>query len=166
VSPSLSSVLASNWPTQSPTTKHIPLDVIEKPHLYELKGDLPGIREEEVKLSVDGDVLSISVENVGKAKEETKEEGGIKVHRIERSAAFARRAIRLPESANTENISADLNHGVLTVHIPKREKAPRQRTIPIGKKAGTKAVADSGPQKTIADHTDGSKNIAVETAHA
>ena len=47
---------------------------LQKPHLYELKGDLPGIREEEVKLSVDGDVLSISVENVGKAKEETKEE--------------------------------------------------------------------------------------------
>ncbi len=47
---------------------------LQKPHLYELKGDLPGIREEEVKLSVDGDVLSLSVENVGEKKDEVKEE--------------------------------------------------------------------------------------------
>lgn len=50
-------------------------------------------------------------------------------------------ACRLPESADTENIAADLNHGVLTVNIPKREKAPRQRRIAIGKGDGAKTTA-------------------------
>ena len=49
---------------------HLPL---QKPNEFEVKGDLPGVREEDVKLSVDGDVLSLSVENQGKKVEDTEE---------------------------------------------------------------------------------------------
>ena len=48
--------------------------LLQKPNEFEVKGDLPGVKEADVKLSVDGDVLSLSVENQGKEKEETTEE--------------------------------------------------------------------------------------------
>ena len=47
---------------------------MQNPDAFEVKGDLPGVKEEDVKLSVDGDVLSLSVENQGKENKETKEE--------------------------------------------------------------------------------------------
>ena len=48
--------------------------MLQKPDSFEVKGDLPGVKEENVKLSVDGDVLSLSVENVGEKKDEVREE--------------------------------------------------------------------------------------------
>lgn len=48
--------------------------MLQKLDSFEVKGDLPGVKEENVKLSVDGDVLSLSVENVGEKKDEVKEE--------------------------------------------------------------------------------------------
>ena len=56
---------------QHSTDTHAP---VQKPDSFEVKGDLPGVKEEDVKLSIDGDVLSLSVENQGKENKETKEE--------------------------------------------------------------------------------------------
>ena len=47
---------------------------MQKPDSFEVKGDLPGVKEDDVKLAVDGDVLSLSVENQGKENKEVKEE--------------------------------------------------------------------------------------------
>jgi len=135
---------SSNW--QAPTAKTITLDVLEEPDAFIVKGDFPGVEEKNILLQVDGDVLSLGVHEE-KENRETKEEGGVKVHRMERSRSFNRRAIRLPESARTEEIAAELKNGVLTVNIPKQEKAPRQRKIAIGKGNGTKTIEENTASK-------------------
>jgi HSP20 family protein len=137
------SLLTSALPQAASTAKQIALDVVEKPEAFEIKADLPGVKESNVKVTVDGDVLSLSVENQ-EERDDVKEENGVKVHRVERSINYVRRAIRLPESADTERIKADLNDGVLHVHIPKAEKAEKQRRITVGRGAnGAQAIAEN-----------------------
>jgi Hsp20/alpha crystallin family len=54
------------------------------------------------------------------------------VHRRERGAAFAERTLRMPESADMERVSAELDLGVLTVSVPKRDDAvTKRRQVPI-----------------------------------
>ena len=78
-----------------------------------------------LQLDVEGDVISFGVES----KEEKNEEGddsGMKWHRMERSSQFQKRAMRLPENANMQDISAKYESGVLTVSIPKMEVKPME----------------------------------------
>lgn len=109
--------------------RNVPIDIVEKPTSYELKADLPGIGKEDIKLSVDNDVLTIAVEREA-AKEETTEEGGIKYHRQERSSQFVRRSLRMPESADLSAVKAKYDNGVLALTIPKTEKA-RSHTVAV-----------------------------------
>lgn len=53
-------------------------------------------------------------------KEEDKEEGGVKWHRTERRSTFVQRALRLPESANMDDIKARYDNGVLMLDVPKK----------------------------------------------
>lgn len=89
----------------------------------------PGYKKGEFKIDLDKNVLTISVEH--QEKQEEKEEK--KMLRCEyRYNAFSR-AFTLPNSANTDNISANYADGVLTVTIPKHEtaKAKPARQIAI-----------------------------------
>jgi HSP20 family protein len=137
------SLLTSSLPQAASAAKQIALDVLEKPDAFEVKADLPGVKEADIALSVDGDVLSLSVEGQDE-RDDVQEQDGVKVHRIERSTTFVRRAIRLPESADTESISANLQDGVLHVAIPKKEKAEKQKRIPVGRgNNGAQAIAEN-----------------------
>ncbi|XP_024528677.1 18.0 kDa class I heat shock protein-like [Selaginella moellendorffii] len=102
------------------------VDWLETPEAHIFKADLPGVSREEVKISVeDGRTLQISGER--KKHESDKSD---KWHRVERSHGSFLRKFRLPESANVEAIKATVEHGVLTVTIPKIPK-PQPRTIQI-----------------------------------
>jgi HSP20 family protein len=83
-----------------------------------LKAELPGMKKEEVKLTVEGGTLSISGER--KAEKEEKDK---KYHRMERSYGAFQRSFTLPEGALAEKISAEFKDGVLLVHLPKGETA-------------------------------------------
>ena len=72
-----------------------------------------------VQLSVEGDTVTLSVESKAE-KTEDKEEGGVKWHRVERSSQFQRRALRLPETADLDKVSATMENGILSVDIPKK----------------------------------------------
>ena len=76
------------------------------------------MNKEEVKVTVEGGVLSISGER--KAEKEEKDK---KYHRIERSYGTFVRSFTLPEGAATDKVSAEFKDGVLKVHLPKDEKA-------------------------------------------
>ncbi len=95
-----------------------PVDIEEDDREYLLKAELPGMKKEDVKLKVEGGTLSIS----GERKEE-KEEKDKKHHRVERSYGAFMRSFALPEVVLSEKVSAEFKDGILTVHVPKDEKA-------------------------------------------
>ena len=94
------------------------VDITEDAKEYLVKAELPEIKKEEVKVSVEDGDLSIS----GERKFE-KEEKGKKYHRIERSYGSFMRRFTLPEAVDATKVNAEFKDGVLTVHLPKSEKA-------------------------------------------
>jgi HSP20 family protein len=96
----------------------------------EVQADIPGVTKEDIRLDVDNDVLTLSVETKQEATEE-KEEQGIKFHHTERSRSFMKRSLRLPETADMDNIKAGYENGVLRVTVPKREVPNKNKRIAI-----------------------------------
>ena len=94
------------------------VDISEDNNEYLVKAELPELKKEEVKVNVENGELTIS----GERKSE-KEEKGKKFHRIERSYGSFLRSFTLPESVNGDKVSAEFKDGVLSVHLPKDEKA-------------------------------------------
>ena len=104
------------------------IDWKETPEAHVFKADVPGLKKEEVKVEVeDGNVLQISGE-----RNKEQEEKNDKWHRVERSSGKFLRRFRLPENAKTEQISASMENGVLTVTVPKEEvKKPEVKPVQI-----------------------------------
>jgi HSP20 family protein len=94
------------------------VDITEDSKEYLIKAEIPGISKDQVKVSVQNDVLSIS----GERKYE-KEEKDKKYHRIERAYGSFSRSFTIPEDADPEKVSADFQNGLLHVHLPKTERA-------------------------------------------
>ena len=94
------------------------VDITEDDKEYLLKADLPEVKKEDVKVTVENDVLTIT----GERKFE-KEEKGKKYHRLERSFGNFLRTFALPPGAEGAKVSAEFKDGVLKVHLPKSEKA-------------------------------------------
>jgi HSP20 family protein len=104
------------------------MDWKETPTAHVFMADLPGVRRDEVKVEVEEKVLRISWQ-----RQRAAEDKGVRWHRVERSSERFVRTVRLPPNANTDNVQAVLDSGVLTVTIPKDNdsKAAYGRLIPI-----------------------------------
>jgi HSP20 family protein len=89
------------------------VDISEDDHGYLLKADLPEMKKEDVKVTVDHGILSVSGER--KTKKEDKKK---KFHRIERSYGNFRRSFTLPEDTDSTKVTAEFREGVLKVHVP------------------------------------------------
>ncbi len=94
------------------------VDISEDDKEYLVKADLPEVKKEDVKVTVEDSVLTIT----GERKFE-KEEKDKKYHRIERSYGSFLRSFTLPDGADGSKVNADFKDGVLKVHLPKNEKA-------------------------------------------
>jgi len=94
------------------------VDITEDDKEYVVKADLPEVKKEDVKVTVENGVLTIT----GERKFE-KEEKGKKYHRIERSYGNFLRSFTLPDGSDGAKINAEFKDGVLQVHLPKTEKA-------------------------------------------
>ncbi|MBM4133559.1 MAG: Hsp20/alpha crystallin family protein [Nitrospira sp.] len=94
------------------------VDITEDDKEYLIKAELPEVKKEDIKLTVDEDVLTIT----GERKYE-KEEKGKKYHRVERAYGSFMRSFTLPEDADGSKVSAECKDGLLKVHLPKSEKA-------------------------------------------
>ena len=101
------------------------VDIAEDDKEYVITAELPEIKKEGVKVTVEGGVLTIS----GERKFE-KEEKGKKYHRIERAYGSFVRSFTVPDDADGSKVSAEFKEGVLRVHMPKSEKA-RPKSVEI-----------------------------------
>lgn len=101
------------------------VDIAETAEDYQIKAELPEVKKEDIKVSVDNNVLRIE----GERKQE-KEEKGKKWHRVERSYGSFLRTFTLPENADGAKMSAEYKNGVLNVHLPKTAK-PAPKTIEV-----------------------------------
>ncbi|MFP2896619.1 Hsp20/alpha crystallin family protein [Corallococcus sp. 4LFB] len=101
-------------------------DVKETQDAYVFKADLPGVKQEDLDVSVTGQRLIIS----GKRDEEKREEGE-RYFTYERSHGGFSRTFTVPEGVDVDRVSAELKDGVLVLRIPKRAEAQSKR-IPIG----------------------------------
>lgn len=104
------------------------VDVKDKADHYLLEAELPGVPEDQIELSVDNDVLTITAN----ARTEHKEEKDSYLY-CERRMGRMERSFSL-EGIQQDNISADYKNGVLTVTLPKNAPEPpkTQRRIAIG----------------------------------
>ena len=90
------------------------VDIIEGEKEYLVKADLPEMKKEEIKVTMEEGVLQIS----GERKVE-KEEKNKKFHRMERSYGRFERTFMMPDDADSTKIAAEFKEGILKVRIPK-----------------------------------------------
>jgi len=94
------------------------VDVSETDAEYVIKAELPEVKKEDVKVTMEDGVLTLQ----GERKQE-KEEKGKRYHRIERSYGSFLRSFELPDNVDTGKAKAEYKDGMLTLTLPKTEKA-------------------------------------------
>ena len=94
-----------------------------------LTAELPGLSEDDIRIELENDVLSISGE---KSAERADEDSEREVHVWERSHGSFRRSFSLPRTVSADDVTASFDNGVLTVTLPKAAEA-KGRTIAISK---------------------------------
>ncbi|PKM13221.1 MAG: heat-shock protein Hsp20 [Gammaproteobacteria bacterium HGW-Gammaproteobacteria-3] len=92
------------------------VDIKEEKDKFVLHADIPGVKPEDIDVSMENGVLTIKGEKNTEAKTEKEN-----YKRIERTYGSFYRRFSLPDSANAEAISAKSRHGVLEITIPKQE---------------------------------------------
>lgn len=117
--------LGAGWETFTEMRLAPSMDVVDKKDGVEITVELPGMTRDDVKIAVDGDMLTISGEK--KAEKESKD----KTYRvIERTYGEFSRSIYLPRSVDASRIKAGMSAGVLRITAPKRPEA-QAKTIEI-----------------------------------
>jgi len=101
------------------------VDISEDEKEYLIKAELPEVKKEDVKVTVEKGVLTIT----GERKFE-KEEKDKRYHRIERSYGSFLRSFTLPDEADESKVNAEFKDGVLLVHLHKNEKV-RPKSIEV-----------------------------------
>jgi HSP20 family protein len=94
-----------------------PVDVHEDPERLLLRAELPGVKREDIEVSIDANVLTLK----GERKLEREEEGR-RYHRIERSYGTFVRQFQLPSNVDSTKIDAQLADGVLTISLNKKQE--------------------------------------------
>ena len=104
------------------------VDITEDEKEYLIKAQLPEVKKDDMKVSVQDGILTIA----GERKSE-KEERNKKFHRVEWAYGSFSRSFTLPEDADADKVAGDFKDGVLKVHVPKSEKAkPKKIEVKVG----------------------------------
>lgn len=93
-------------------------DVFENDNAIMIKAELPGVKKEDVKVTIENNVLTLRGER--KFEEEVKREN---FHRVERAYGEFMRSFTLPNYVDSANIKAEFKDGLLNLTLPKREEA-------------------------------------------
>jgi HSP20 family protein len=101
------------------------VDVLETETEFQIRAELPSVEKKDVKLSVADGVLMISGH-----REQEKEEKGKRYHRMERAYGSFVRSFTVPDAVDEQKVTAEFKNGLLTVRLPKSEKA-RPKSIEV-----------------------------------
>ncbi len=105
----------------APTAAY-PVDITEDDNNIIVEAELPGFKKDEINVTMEQGVLSISAQ-----REARKQEGNGERHLAERQFTRVARSFRLPVAVDEGNVQCSLDEGVLTVTLPKREEVkPRK----------------------------------------
>ena len=103
------------------------VDISEDATEYLIKAELPEVKREDVKITMEDGTLTIA----GDRKYE-KQDNGMKYHRVERAYGSFGRSFALPDDASPAKVTADFKDGVLKVHLAKNEKTrPQQVEVTV-----------------------------------
>jgi HSP20 family protein len=109
-----------------PKAPEIKMDVTENDKAYTVKAEIPGVKKEDIHVTIDGNTVSISAE----VKKESEEKEGEKVLRSERYYGRVARSFSLGSDIDEANASARYENGVLELVLPKKAaSAARRLTI-------------------------------------
>jgi HSP20 family protein len=115
----------ADWPARGNAALRPAMDVEEDENFFRVRTELPGIPKDDVTITLEDGVLSITGEK--RSDRETKEKN---YHLVERSFGAFHRSLSLPAGVDAEKADATFENGVLTIAIPKSEAAkPRKLTI-------------------------------------
>lgn len=102
-------------------------DISETEKEFLIRAELPAVKKEDVKVTVDQGMITIEGE-----RRQDKEDKTEKYHRVESFHGTFARSFSLPENASTDDIRCESKDGVLTVHIPKAKvEAPKAKQIKV-----------------------------------
>jgi HSP20 family protein len=121
------------------------VDVYEDEHKVSLKIEVPGIDEKDIDVRVENNTLTVHGER--KIDKEEKEEN---YRRVERQYGSFTRTFTLPQTVDTENVSATYDKGVLKIALPKKAEAkPKQIKVHVGSEKAIegKTAEGKGPGK-------------------
>lgn len=107
-----------------------PVNIKESNKQYNVSLAVPGMKKEDFKINIEGNMLTISAE-----KEENKEEKDEKFSRKEYSFSSFSRSFTIPDDVKQEHIDAAYDNGVLIIHLPRKEK---EKNIETSKKISVK----------------------------
>jgi HSP20 family protein len=102
------------------------IDVTQNDQQICITAELPGVKEEDVDLSIDDDILTIRAE-----KRVERDDGNDTRHISERAYGTFQRSLRLPKPVDSGQVRAHFDHGVLTVILPRAEHEEGRRKIAI-----------------------------------
>jgi HSP20 family protein len=106
------------------------VDVKETSDALIFNAEMPGVKEEEIEVTIENNVLTIKGER--KFERDEKNEN---YHRVERAYGSFQRSFSLPNNLDVDNVKADYSDGMLEISFPKKEEAkPRQVKVDLKKK--------------------------------
>lgn len=94
------------------------VDLEETGDEYKAKVELPGVDKNDIKITMEGNVLTIRGE-----KQQEKKEKDVNYHRVERFYGSFQRSFELPGGVKNDKIEAEFKDGILTVRMPKAEES-------------------------------------------
>lgn len=127
-------------------------DVAETDAEFWISAELPGVSLENVKLAIEDDVLTLTVE-----KQPASDADNRNYHHVERRYGTFSRAFRLPKAVDREQVQATMKDGVLSIRLPKAEHA-RPRRIPV--RLATLGPGEAAPRQITAEGTESPGNGA------
>jgi HSP20 family protein len=120
------------------------MDLVETEEAFVLTADLPGLSESDVKIEVEGNVLTVSGERT--SEHEDRKTG---YYRVERSYGSFRRSLTLPDGVDPGVVKATFDKGVLEVTVPKpAQQAPRKVQIAVGGASAGEGEAIEGSESS------------------
>ena len=118
------SSMKSSFNTESFSPK---IDISEKGNQLIIDAEIPGVKKEDLKITLQDNILTIEGE-----KKNVSEESDEKYYRTERSYGSFKKSFTLPEDVDSEKVDAKFNNGVLSISLNKlEEKKPVEKVIEV-----------------------------------